>query len=39
MVLIYGSGKYTYGLCHVFALGLHHIFGYQICNYRSEKYY
>jgi hypothetical protein len=30
MVLIYGSGKYTYGLCHVFALGLHHIFGYQI---------
>ena len=30
MTLIYGSGKYKHGLCHVFALGLHHIFGYQI---------
>jgi len=30
MVTIYGSGKYKYGLCHVFAIALHHIFGYQI---------
>ena len=27
---IYGSGKYKYGYCHVFALALHRIFGYQI---------
>jgi hypothetical protein len=30
MTLIYGSGKYKYGLCHVFALALHKVFGYQI---------
>ena len=28
--MIYGSGKYAHGLCHIFALGLHHVFGYQI---------
>ena len=30
MITIYGSGKYKYGYCHVFALALHKIFGYQI---------
>lgn len=30
MTQIYGSGKYKYGLCHVFALALHRVFGYQI---------
>jgi hypothetical protein len=30
MTLIYGSGKYKYGFCHVFALALHKVFGYQI---------
>lgn len=27
---IYGSGKYKRGLCHVFAIALHRVFGYQI---------
>lgn len=30
MPIIYGSRKYKYGYCHVFALALHRIFGYQI---------
>jgi hypothetical protein len=30
MSSIYGAGKYKHGLCHVFALALHHVFGYRI---------
>jgi len=30
MTAVYGSRKYKYGLCHVFALALHRVFGYQI---------
>jgi hypothetical protein len=30
MSTIYGSGKYKGGYCHIFALALHRIFGYQI---------
>jgi hypothetical protein len=28
--MIYGSGKYKHGFCHIFALGFHRVFGYQI---------
>ena len=38
MKTIYGSGKYLHGDCHIFALALRRVFGYQIAMLEDKKH-